>query len=82
LDADGKYIPQIGPQTGFPFPPGIINNQGENVLAISLWAQTDAGASLSNATLFAYNKYQTGVTFANIGNGLQPDWTSSRLQYV
>ncbi|KAH9818135.1 glycoside hydrolase family 35 protein [Teratosphaeria destructans] len=78
----GKYIPQIGPQTRFPFPPGIINNRGENTIALSLWAQTDAGAKLTKATLFAYNKYQTGVDFANIGVGLQPGWTKDRLQYI
>ncbi|KAF2766987.1 hypothetical protein EJ03DRAFT_390675 [Teratosphaeria nubilosa] len=78
----GKYIPQIGPQTRFPFPPGIINNRGQNTIALSLWAQTEAGAKLTKASLFAYNKYQTGVDFAYIGAGLQPGWTKDRLQYM
>ncbi|GAB1726245.1 hypothetical protein NU195Hw_g5330t1 [Hortaea werneckii] len=78
----GKYIPQIGPQTRFPFPPGVINNQGNNTIAVSLWAQTDAGARLSTASLFAYEKYQTGFNFSQDWNELQPGWTSDRLQYA
>jgi hypothetical protein len=79
---DGKFIPQIGPQTRFPFPPGVVNNKGTNTIAIALWAQTDAGAKLSNATLFAYGKYQTGFDFSQDWSGLQPQWTEDRLQYA
>ena len=79
---DGKFIPQIGPQTRFPFPPGVVNNQGANTIAIALWAQTDAGAKLSNATLFAYGKYQTGFDFSQDWSDLQPQWTEDRLQYA
>ncbi|KAI0477066.1 family 35 glycosyl hydrolase [Xylariaceae sp. FL0804] len=78
----GKFIPQIGPQTRFPFPPGVVNNRGNNTVALALWAQTDAGARLSNATLFAYNKYQTGFDFNQDWSALQPGWTDSRLQYA
>ncbi|KAK4545553.1 hypothetical protein LTR36_002903 [Oleoguttula mirabilis] len=78
----GKFIPQIGPQTRFPFPPGVINNNGENTISVSLWAQTSAGAKLSNATLFAYNQYQTGFDFDQDWSALQPGWSSDRLQYV
>lgn len=78
----GKFIPQIGPQTRFPFPPGVINNNGENTLALNLWAQTDAGARLTNATLFAYGTYQTGFTFSEDWSYLQPGWSTERLQYA
>lgn len=78
----GKYIPHIGPQTRFPFPPGIINNQGKNTLALSVWAETDAGAKLDNVSLFAYNVYETSFNFAQDWTYLQPGWTSERLQYA
>lgn len=80
--SDGKYIPQIGPQTRFPIPPGVINNRGTNTLAVALWAQTDAGAKLSNAELFAYGQYQTGFNFNQDWSELQPRWTEDRLQYA
>lgn len=79
---DGKFIPQIGPQTRFPFQPGVINNQGKNTIAVALWAQTDAGAKLSNATLFSYGKYQTGFDFGQDWQDLQPQWSKERLQYT
>ncbi|KAH0264079.1 glycoside hydrolase family 35 protein, partial [Aureobasidium melanogenum] len=78
----GKYIPHIGPQTRFPFPPGVINNQGKNTLALSVWAETDAGAKLDNVSLFAYNVYETSFNFAQNWTYLQPEWTSERLQYA
>ncbi|KAI0019138.1 family 35 glycosyl hydrolase [Xylariomycetidae sp. FL0641] len=78
----GKFIPQIGPQTRFPFPPGVINNRGSNTIALALWAQTDDGAKLTNATLFAYNKYQTAFDFNQDWSALQPGWTEDRLQYA
>ena len=78
----GKFIPQIGPQTRFPFPPGVLNNQGSNTLAISLWAQTDTGAQLSNVTLFSYGVYESGFGFDRDWSSLQPGWTEDRLQYV
>ncbi|KAF7353098.1 Beta-galactosidase [Mycena venus] len=38
----GKYVNNIGPQTSFPVPQGILNYNGVNTLGISLWA-ADAG---------------------------------------
>ncbi|KAI9704628.1 MAG: hypothetical protein M1820_005376 [Bogoriella megaspora] len=78
----GKYVPHIGPQTRFPVPPGIINNRGNNTLSVSLWAQTNAGARLTNITLFAYEKYQTSFNFNQDWSYLQPGWTEDRLQYA
>lgn len=78
----GKYIPHIGPQTRFPFPPGVINNQGKNTLALSVWAETDAGAKLDVVSLFAYGVYQTSFDFAQDWSYLQPEWSSERLQYA
>lgn len=79
---DGKYLPQIGPQTRFPFQPGVINNRGRNTLAVALWAMTDNGARLTNATLFAYEKYQTGVQFSQKWSELRPGWSKDRLKYA
>lgn len=78
----GKYVPHIGPQTVFPVPPGIVNNQGTNHLAVSLWAMTDAGASLEGIELVTYGLYQTSFGFGDIdGAALQPVW-SDRSEYV
>ncbi|KAK9851439.1 Glycoside hydrolase [Penicillium brevicompactum] len=70
----GHYLPHIGPQSKFPFPPGVINNRGENTLAISVWALTAAGAQLSRVELVAYGAYRTGFDFNRDWSYLQPRW--------
>lgn len=77
----GKYVPHVGPQTVFPFPPGVVNNQGTNYLAVSLWAMTDAGAALEGIELVNYGLYQTDFGFSRNWTALQPGW-SDRSQYV
>lgn len=49
----GKYVNNIGPQSSFPVPQGILNYYGENWLAVELWAQQAQGAALTNFTLEA-----------------------------
>ncbi|KAF3394323.1 putative beta-galactosidase C [Penicillium rolfsii] len=78
----GHYLPHIGPQTLFPFPPGIINNRGTNTLAISLWALTDEGAALEKVELTAYGAYRTGFDFNQDWAYLQPGWKNDRGSYV
>lgn len=78
----GHYLPHIGPQSLFPFPPGVINNRGENTLAISMWALTDAGAKLDQVELVAYGKYRSGFDFNQDWGYLQPKWKDNRRQYA
>ncbi|KAL1880615.1 hypothetical protein Daus18300_001226 [Diaporthe australafricana] len=77
----GKYEPHIGPQTVFPVPPGIINNQGDNTIAVSIWAQTDDGARLDEVKLVSYGLYQTDYGFSRDWSALQPGWTD-RSEYI
>ncbi|KAL3417481.1 glycosyl hydrolase family 35 [Phlyctema vagabunda] len=37
----GKYASNLGPQTSFPVPEGIINHRGENTLSLSIWVMSD-----------------------------------------
>ena len=76
-----KYVPHLGPQTRFPVPPGILNNRGENTLALSIWAQTAAGARLNQVELVSYGAYQTDFGFSRDWSTLQPRWTD-RSQYA
>lgn len=47
----GKYVNNIGPQTSYPVPEGILNYQGTNWLALTLWAQEENGAKLDSLEL-------------------------------
>ncbi|KAJ2996820.1 hypothetical protein NUW54_g7197 [Trametes sanguinea] len=37
----GKRVGNVGPQARFPVPPGILDYQGTNTLAVALWALED-----------------------------------------
>lgn len=77
----GHYLPHLGPQNVFPFPPGVINNRGQNALAISLWALTDDGARLDQVELVLYAKYRSGFGFARDWGYLQPGYDVGREVY-
>lgn len=42
----GQYTSNIGPQTAFPVPEGVLNYQGENWLGLTLWALGSDGAKV------------------------------------
>ncbi|TFY68957.1 hypothetical protein EVJ58_g705 [Rhodofomes roseus] len=41
----GKRVANMGPQTKFPVPPGILDYQGTNTVAVAVWALTDEPVS-------------------------------------
>ncbi|KAL4914908.1 putative beta-galactosidase A [Aspergillus aurantiobrunneus] len=55
----GKYVNNIGPQTAFPVPEGILNYQGRNWVAVTLWAQESDGAKLDSFELSHGRPVQT-----------------------
>ncbi|KAI4106816.1 MAG: hypothetical protein L6R37_002019 [Teloschistes peruensis] len=56
----GKYVNNIGPQTAFPVPEGILNYHGINYLALSLWALDAKGARIENLQLASTAVIQSG----------------------
>ncbi|KAG6841701.1 hypothetical protein C0991_007973 [Blastosporella zonata] len=59
----GKRVANIGPQTSFPVHQGIFNYNGENVIAVSLWALGDQEEDLKIPTLrlVANGKYEAAL---------------------
>lgn len=53
-------VDHLGPQTKFPVPEGILNYQGQNFIAITLWAQQADGAKLEGLELVADAAIQSG----------------------
>jgi hypothetical protein len=53
-------VDHLGPQTKFPVPEGILNYQGQNFIAITLWAQQEDGAKLEGLELVADAVIQSG----------------------
>ncbi|KAF4619804.1 hypothetical protein D9613_005466 [Agrocybe pediades] len=69
----GKYINHIGPQKVFPVPQGIFNYQGQNTLAVSLWAADSTGAKLDSLALQINAKVETSMPA--VVNQPAPAWT-------
>ncbi|KAJ7781617.1 glycoside hydrolase family 35 protein [Mycena metata] len=57
----GKYVNHIGPQTSFPVPQGILNYNGANTLAVSLWAAGASGARLASLALKVTAKVESSM---------------------
>ncbi|PYH97917.1 beta-galactosidase extracellular [Aspergillus ellipticus CBS 707.79] len=75
----GKYISNIGPQTNFPVPEGILNYRGTNWVAVSLWALSSEGAKLESFEL----SYTTPVltALAEVQSVDQPKYTARKGAY-
>ncbi|KAF3768705.1 family 35 glycoside hydrolase [Cryphonectria parasitica EP155] len=43
----GRYTSNVGPQTEFPIPEGVLNYSGENWLGLTLWALESEGAKVA-----------------------------------
>ncbi|KAI0971732.1 glycoside hydrolase family 35 protein [Xylaria arbuscula] len=57
----GEYINNLGPQTSFPVPEGVLDYSGKNYLGLTLWAQDTAGAKLDGLSLVANTVIQSGM---------------------
>ncbi|OBT57300.1 hypothetical protein VE04_01746 [Pseudogymnoascus sp. 24MN13] len=76
----GKYIPHIGNQITFPVFPGILDYHGDNTIAVSLWAQDAAGASLTvDWTVLGVVESAFDPGFE--ADYLRPGWTDNRSDY-
>ncbi|KAI9571159.1 glycoside hydrolase family 35 protein [Boletus coccyginus] len=69
----GKYVNSIGPQVSFPVPQGILNYNGPNTLAVSLWAQGAEGAKLNSLALETTAMVESSMT--PVVNQPMPCWT-------
>lgn len=56
----GKYVNNIGPQLSYPVPEGILDYNGRNFIAISLWALDAEGARLEDLRLVPTATIQSG----------------------
>lgn len=75
----GKYVNNIGPQTSYPVPEGILNYRGTNWLALSLWAQEEDGAKLESLELVHTTPVLTAL--GGIESVEQPQYQTRRGAY-
>lgn len=77
----GRFNPYIGNQIDFPVPPGILNYNGDNTIAVTVWSQSAAGAEL-NIDWNADYVHESSYDMLFDGDYLRPGWTEDRLEWV
>ncbi len=75
----GRYVSNIGPQTRFPVPEGILNYQGENWIGLAVWALEKDGARVPEFRLSAGVPVLTGRDAVEVVDS--PAWTARAAAY-
>ncbi|KAF9887419.1 hypothetical protein FE257_010274 [Aspergillus nanangensis] len=80
----GRYHPHIGNQVVFPVPAGILDLDGENTVAVAVWAQSEEGAEI---TVDWKVDYVVGSSLDVVGvskeaRNLRPGWDRGREAYA
>ena len=77
----GTLIPvnNIGPQTSFPVPEGILNYHGTNYIALSLWSFDAEGSKLGGLEVAGTAKIMSG--YKTIANSPMPAWEKREGAY-
>ncbi|KAI8650678.1 Beta-galactosidase [Fusarium keratoplasticum] len=77
----GRFNPYIGHQTSFPVPPGVLNYNGENTIAVTVWSQSAQGGEIKVEWELDYvHSSSFDVRFDS--EYLRPGWTKDRLEYA
>lgn len=76
-----RFNPSVGNERKFPVPPGILNYGGDNVIGLSVWAQTKEGAKV-NVELVTEYAIESSWSSRFDSEYLRPGWTKERLAYA
>jgi beta-galactosidase len=68
-----QTVNNLGPQTAFPVPEGVLNYNGKNFIALTLWALDEDGAKLGGLELVPMMPVLSG--YQKPAQVPQPAWT-------
>ncbi|KAF5351319.1 hypothetical protein D9758_008015 [Tetrapyrgos nigripes] len=71
----GKYINNLGPQTLFVLPAGILRRNSTNTLALSLWSLDKNGGSIAGLQLVSDGTFSTSLQFEDYAS---PDYQNQQ----
>lgn len=74
-----NLVNNLGPQTAFPIPEGILNHEGDNHIALTVWAQDKEGARLGKLELVPTSIIRSGYNRPQAAP--QPLWTKRAQSY-
>ncbi|ORY56836.1 beta-galactosidase [Pseudomassariella vexata] len=75
----GRYVANIGPQTRFPVPEGILDYKGTNWLGVLVWALEEGGAKVEGLGLEAGTPVLTGRKKVVVVDS--PAWSERNVAY-
>jgi hypothetical protein len=76
-----RFNPYVGNEVKFPVPPGVLNYAGDNVIGLSIWAQSEEGAKVDVKLVQEYAIESSWSSRFN-SEYLRPGWTKERLAYA
>ena len=76
-----RFNPYVGNEIKFPVPPGILNYSGDNVIGLSVWAQSEEGAQVDVQLVQEY-AIESSWSSSFDSEYLRPGWTEERLAYA
>jgi hypothetical protein len=62
----GQFVSDLGPQTDFVLPPGILRPDGENTLALAVWSPVAGQGGLGQVGLVAKGNRTTGLRIGDV----------------
>lgn len=77
----GRFNPYIGNQITFPVPTGILDYDGDNTIAVTLWSQSAEGVEVKLGWNVDY-VHTTGYDMGFDAEYLRPGWSEDRLAYA
>lgn len=77
----GRFNPHVGNERKFPVPPGVLNYAGDNIIGLSVWAQSEEGARVDVQLVQEY-AVESSWSSTFDSEYLRPGWTEERLAYV
>ncbi|KAH3983926.1 beta-galactosidase [Parastagonospora nodorum] len=76
-----RFNPHVGNEKKFPVPPGVLNYGGDNVIGLSVWAQSEEGAKIDVQMVQEY-AVESSWSSRFDSEYLRPGWTEARLAYA
>jgi hypothetical protein len=72
-------VNNIGPQSAFPVPEGVLNHHGCNFIGITLWSLDSSGANLESFSIVPTAEIMSG--YAKPALSPQPPWEQRSCAY-
>ncbi|KAH0612850.1 uncharacterized protein H6S33_009230 [Morchella sextelata] len=78
----GKYMPQVGNQIDYPVPPGVLNYNGKNTFAVSVWNVQDDSPVSVEYEWSVIGIYESSFSSRFDSDEIRPAYNKKRLGYL